>query len=81
MGLRNSYLDKFLPARTTAKPQQPEAAPARPPLQFVHEPITDLDIPDPARCDGTPHLLLLAAWHCRCQHCLATSTLIGRHIV
>ena len=53
MGLRNQYLDKFLPQRKTQQqePQQPaESAPDPSALQFVHEPITDLDIPSPDRC-------------------------------
>ena len=58
MGLRNPYLDKFLPERRKQQqqqqPQQPaQSPPAPPPLQFVHEPITDLDIPTPERCSLT----------------------------
>ena len=54
MGLRNQYLNKFLPARNkvaTAQRGDSDAAGAasKPPLQFVHEPITDLDIPQPDR--------------------------------
>lgn len=53
MGLRNQYLDKFLPQRRTQQQesQQPaQSAPDPSALQFVHEPITDLDIPSPDRC-------------------------------
>ena len=54
IGLRNQYLDKFLPERKKQQQQQPQqtaqSSPAPRPLQFVHEPITDLDIPTPERC-------------------------------
>jgi hypothetical protein len=52
MGLRNQYLNKFLPERKKQQQEPQQAAqspPAQPPLQFVHEPITDLDIPTPER--------------------------------
>lgn len=52
-GLRNRYLDRFLPERQTgptASNGAETASPPMPELQFVHEPITDLSIPDDAAC-------------------------------
>ena len=52
-GLRNRYLDKFLPERRagpTGSNGAETASPPVPELQFVHEPITDLSIPDDAAC-------------------------------
>ena len=77
-GLRNRYLDKFLPPRRgTLQQQQPPqqqfaqqpgqqqaaAGSAPPELQFAHEPITDLDIPSEERW-GRHHMAIHFAGVC-----------------
>ena len=77
-GLRNRYLDKFLPPRRgTPQQQQPPqqqfaqqpgqqqaaAGSAPPELQFAHEPITDLDIPSEERW-GRHHMAINLARVC-----------------
>ncbi len=49
-GLRNKYLDVYLPARRQKKQDQGPMDPLpqqskRPPLNFIHSPIVDLGVP------------------------------------
>ncbi len=53
-GLRNPYLDTFLPPRRKQQRQEAqeleEQRPPRRQLAFLHYPITDLDIPTTDQC-------------------------------
>lgn len=60
-GLRNQYLDTFLPPRRKQQrhqeEQQEEERPKRK-LHFLHYPITDLNIPTTDQCASTIYSLL-----------------------
>ncbi|KAK9821934.1 hypothetical protein WJX81_004471 [Elliptochloris bilobata] len=51
-GLRNQYLNSFLPPRRKQKRHAQEQAPARGRLHFARFPIVDLDIPTPELMEG-----------------------------
>lgn len=61
-GLRNQYLDSFLPPRRTPPRRAPEPGPPRTRLHFPRFPIVDLDTPAPELCAPRPCLWPI---HCR----------------
>lgn len=79
MGLRNQYLDSYLPPRRKQQRHQPaeeEGTPRRK-LNFLHYPITDLDIPTPDQCASIPCTNLREAVYayfaCLCHCCAGMS--------
>ena len=59
-GLRNRYLDTYLPPRRKQSRAQSEPAREQITLQFLHYPITDLSIPTTEQCAPPTSIL---AWH------------------
>lgn len=65
MGLRNRYVDKFLPQRrspTGAEEPPMPSSPVAPELQFVHHPITDLSIPEDSALEALLNDLEARLW-------------------
>ena len=59
-GLRNRYLDTYLPPRRKQSRAQNEPAREQITLQFLHYPITDLSIPTSEQCVPPASIL---SWH------------------
>ncbi len=60
-GLRNQYLDSYLPPRRKQE-RDPESRKPRPQLSFLHFPIVDLSIPSTQQCAPCLDFSAHSAW-------------------